>query len=671
MEETRWVRVLAFACGAAVASFGGIGLLLAVAGDYRPALVFPLGFVGWIALLFVARRVVFAPGRTDTSSHVAAAAAVVLATSVGIWNALNVSQHVLLDRDPGVYNSTARWIARYGNLEIPKGIGSFANLPFRVDGPGVNSVPGRASLMFQGAHFLPTLLAEFRAIGGDALMFRGAPILGAIALLAFFVVASRVLRNPWAALGAMTCLAFVMPEVAFSRDSYSELPTHVLFFTAIWLLCDESNTRRVGVMVAAGLSLGLLQATRIDALAAISGLPILVGIAWWRTARPERRAFIRATIAGAVAVGCGLILGLQDLRVRSRHYFTDLHDEVMQLVALAIVAVLAGVFLIIIEPWAHKRFSERARSLRRPLAITAMSLTVGVAAFAWFVRPAIDPLRKTTNATLTSALQRAIPDSAYYAHSVVWLRWYLGPVVVALAVAGAAMAAWSIFMRFRWSVFAAVAMLAPETVLYLWRPSATPDQVWVTRRLMVAAFPATILLAFGALVAITPRLVRWHRVIGTAVVAVLAGVAVLYPIGTVIGVRTMSEQHGYLSVLQDVCDTIGRDGVLVMLEEKPSNAVVTVPHAARTFCGVPAAFVLGGPQPKVLQQAAQDWASRGRKMWIASEHPETLKAWFPGVTTTMTTDVVNTHALARPFRHRPQAYETQHLALALAPVPLP
>src|SRR5436853_579858 len=80
---------------------------------------------------------------------------------------------------------------------------------------------------FQFPHLLPSLLAQARSIGGDRLMFMLPPILGGVALLAFFVVASRVLRNPAVALGATACLAFVMPQVYFSRDAYSEIPMQV------------------------------------------------------------------------------------------------------------------------------------------------------------------------------------------------------------------------------------------------------------------------------------------------------------------------------------------------------------------------------------------------------------------------------------------------------------
>ena len=52
-----------------------------------------------------------------------------------------------------------------------------------------------------------------QGVGGDRLMFATVPLLGGAALLAFYLLARRVLRNPLAALGATLCLGLLMPQV--------------------------------------------------------------------------------------------------------------------------------------------------------------------------------------------------------------------------------------------------------------------------------------------------------------------------------------------------------------------------------------------------------------------------------------------------------------------------
>src|SRR4029077_19299606 len=59
--EPRWLRALALATAGAVAPFGSVGLVLAVAGVYRPLLVFPLGAIAWVGLLLLARPILTAP----------------------------------------------------------------------------------------------------------------------------------------------------------------------------------------------------------------------------------------------------------------------------------------------------------------------------------------------------------------------------------------------------------------------------------------------------------------------------------------------------------------------------------------------------------------------------------------------------------------------------------
>ena len=112
------------------------------------------------------------------------------------------------------------------------------------------------TLSFQFAHLLPALLAQAHVLGGDRLMFAATPMIGGVALLAFFVAAWRLLRNPFVALAALVSFAFLLPVVSFSRDSYSEIPMQLLVFTALWILTDRVPFLRPRVAFVAGLFLG-------------------------------------------------------------------------------------------------------------------------------------------------------------------------------------------------------------------------------------------------------------------------------------------------------------------------------------------------------------------------------------------------------------------------------
>jgi hypothetical protein len=81
-----------------------------------------------------------------------------------------------------------------------------------------------------------------------------------------------------------------MPQVAFSRDSTTEVSMQVLLFSAIWLLCDRRTLQYRGTAFTAGLFVGLLQAIHVDGLAVIMGLPFVALVYWLLPNRYFRQA---------------------------------------------------------------------------------------------------------------------------------------------------------------------------------------------------------------------------------------------------------------------------------------------------------------------------------------------------------------------------------------------
>ena len=172
-------------------------------------------------------------------------------------------------------------------------------------------IPTRGgTLSFQFAHLLPALLAEAHNLGGDRLMFAATSLLSGVALLAFFVAAWRLVRNPFVALAALVSFAFLLPEVSFSRDTYSEIPMQVLIFTGLWILVDRAAFRRPRLALVAGLVLGMLQAARIDALAVLTGLAPLFAVVWLVADARDRRSVALSGAALRHRTGAGRRPGL-------------------------------------------------------------------------------------------------------------------------------------------------------------------------------------------------------------------------------------------------------------------------------------------------------------------------------------------------------------------------
>ena len=500
--EPQWLRAAAFGTASAVVAFGAVGLVTAIAGTYHAWLVFPLGALVWVGLLVLARPILTAPGASARNAHLVSAAAVVFVAAMSLWNIRHASQHVLINRDGGAYTNAGRWIALHGNLRIAAATGPFAHQAGLTFGSFAMYTTPNGTLSFQFAHLLPALLAEAHGLGGDRLMFAATPLLSGVALLAFFVAAWRLLRNPYVALAALVSFAFLLPEVSFSRDTYSEIPMQVLIFTGLWILADRQAFRRPRVALVAGLVLGMLQAARIDALAALTGLALLFAIMWLAADEHDRRPVALSAAACGIGLVPGVVLGFTDVWLRSYAYLHALRSDVKLLGAAMVASSVGAVLLVVLVPL----IARRIRRVPHAVAWIAGAF-VGVVGFGfWFARPRLQHVHGALN-PLVGGLQQAAhvtfdPTRTYAERTMTWMSWYLGPITVAAAVVGAALLVGMLVRGKMWFALAGIAILGPSSVIYLWRPNISSDQIWVMRRYLFSALPLLTLLAFGLVAAL-------------------------------------------------------------------------------------------------------------------------------------------------------------------------
>jgi len=667
--EPQWLRALAFGCASAVVAFGGVGLAAADAGIYRSYVVFPIGAIAWIALLVLARPILLARGASDRAAHAVAAIGLFFIGGITFWNARHASQHVLINRDPGVYVNAGRWIALHGNLHVHAAVGPFLGQPGLVFG-SFGMYPSGGYLSFQFAHLLPALLAAAHDIGGDRLMFAGGPALGGVALLAFFVAAWRLVREAIVALVALVTFALLLPQISFSRDALSEIPVQILLFTGLWIFTDRRAFRRPRVALVGGLVLGMMQAARIDALVALTGLPILFAVMWLLADTRNRGAVARSAGACALGIVPGVALGVVDVWTRSHQYMEDLRGQLKTLVALTIASIALAFVLVVVVP----RIGRRVRRIPEWIGWAAAAVVVAAGFALWYVRPRVQHDHGAANA-LIAGLQQAAnvkvdPSRTYADKSMTWISWYIGPVALAAAIVAAALLVRKLVRGRMWYAAAAIALLAPASAVYLWRPNITTDQIWVMRRYLFSALPLFTLLAFGLVAALVRARPRHLPAAVPVVIGVLiAAGAISQPLRAIKPVPNITEQRGYLLAVRDTCDIVGRDAAIVLLQSPQGLTAQWAPQTLRGWCNAPVAVMVPAPTSgATLNHLAAEWSAAGRRLWVVADNPATIHGVLPNATVSATPVVVNPYLLEMALLHRPGSYGPQQLSLLMAPV---
>jgi hypothetical protein len=361
------------------------------------------------------------------------------------------------------------------------------------------------------------------------------------------------------------------------------------------------------------------------------------------------------------------LLAYVDLNRHSREYWKDLAGEQQRLLFVVVASTIVA--LAIVVSW---RFvAPVLRRLPRNGIAWAVAVCIIAGGFlTWAVRPRIQVAR--ADPAPIDAFQRAEGVAvdvtrAYYERSLTWMGWYLGGLTVAAAIIGAGLLVrWFILgKRVRW--IAPLCVLGPGRALYLYKASAIPDHPWVMRRFLVSAFPTLILLAFGFAVFLFSRKQMWVRAIGV----VLSALAVLYPLGILIPVRSMTEMRGYSAVIDDACDAVGPDAAVVVIEGDSHDLLENwVPQAFRSWCGSTAAVSsFDGSTTESLRRLAREWEKEGKPFFVVARSPAVITRLVPDAQIVSTRTATNTHKLSRRLTVRPRDYTADTFTMAVGRIP--
>jgi hypothetical protein len=662
-----WFEYLVVLAGTGVLSFGGVGLVLAMLGHYSAGAALPLGAVGTVVGTWLARPRRDERAGAPPAGRAPAVGMCLVAGGTAVWNALDASHHVAIDRDPGVYAVTGRWIAQHGSLVVPAG-SPWRSVGTTLDVWSAGMYPqSGGTVEFQFPHLVPSLLAEAHNIGGDVLMFRTPALLGALALCTVYLVGCRLVRRPWLMLAAATGLAISMPELMVTRDTYSEPATQVLVWSGIALLLRGWQTRRATVSLLAGLMIGATLMTRIDAVAYLLPLPLLGAVGWLATPREQQRTLLRPYAAVLLGATLPAIIGTIDVQRRAGTYYDDLHSQMIRLYLALGLSVIIALVLVILWPRLGRVRGWLTAQRGRLAVAAAWVVAIGLGA-AWSLRP--DGPRQTTTKPAAGMLERLEnlpiqPDRTFGEQSMRWMSWYLGPAAVALAIAGLSIL---VVRAIRHGSAAAIVVLAMSgglTALYLWAPNITPEQVWAMRRFVPASLPLFVIaaaVATDAGVSAVKSMVRrtaWTRI----AVAAGATAMVAFPLGTTLPVANLSWQANYLPLVNRTCDIIGPHAAVLM--PAGDYSTITLAQTLRTWCNVPVAPLRNSTNIDVRAVAAR-LRAQGRTVWVVGDSAASVSRVDPALTPSLVGTAVSSREPEKTLSRAPQQYATSTLTLYAA-----
>jgi hypothetical protein len=590
-----WFSVSLRAVLSSILGLSLVGLPAAILGVFRAEVVLPVAVALAAVIAFSWQRRASAP----ISSHIPSLAALLV---VGGFTALNVkysSEHLLVERDPGVYVATAAWLASSGGLIFPSLEGPFADAEgLRVNGAGFYGIGGIIYPQF--LHMLPVLMGSAAWLGGTAMALRANAVLGGVALLAMFAFATRLLR-PWWALAAVAGTAALLPQVYFSRDAYSEIPTQLFLFAGLWALWDADRDSDPVRGLIAGVFFGATCLARIDSFLYL--IP-LTAYLWVRIIGGGRVRFALAVATGVIPVaGLGLIDGF----LRSPGYLGDLWPQVLLiLIALGLVTLLGAV------AWLASDVVKRAfiglRRRRRVIHLILATALVAAALFAYWIRPRLGPPPAVEGGPTTALARLSV-------FSFRWLSWYVGPVALAAGIGGVVLLLGDMLRSgaFAGRIMPFLGSVGLTSGLYLWNPSIAPDHIWAMRRFVPIVLPGLMICAM----VLSSHLWMTRTVVLKALALALVVASLAFPLQVLLPLRAVRAQAGVVEAVDRLCAGIGPEAAVLVARQQFLHLVL--PQTIQALCNVPVASE--GLSDHPIEELAAAWAREGRDLFLVSAAP--------------------------------------------------
>jgi len=580
-------------------------------GQFRPWTTLPLA-----ALIVAATWRPFRPRVTAADVRGAAWAL----GAAGAWTVLNwilTSEYLIVVRDPGFLTLSGVWLADHPSTDIPLlGADDAAALQQNLlaDASQAWNISGDF-IQPQGAKMLPATIAMGGWIGGIWGVLGANIVIGAVGLLAVYVLGRRFL-GPLVALAPMAALGLTVAHIALSRSAYSEPLTELLVIAGVAWGWRGIRERSAALVVAGALATGATTLIRIDGALFAAGA--LLGLVVALAVSDARRAWrVRTAVLVVAAQAATVAFGYWSLWRWSEAYADRLGEQTHSLINA--YALVAGVLLVWVVSWIAPLRGDRLLSTPlRAIGVGGATVLGGIVVAGMLIlasrplwttvhRGTMDPVDVFTN-SVVKAFQEAQglpldPTRTYAESTVAWVSYYLTWPIVLLAFVGLGIGVFRAARgRGEWAIFLG-ATLAPS-LLYFWAPEIVPDQIWAIRRFESMTLPAFALAATFAAVWLARRVADEHRrrlatvwaVWLTALLPITSWVIVdpgaSYPVrgATPLVVREMG---GSLAQLNELC---------ALAPGRPIVLASTSSHfgSLRVMCDAPVVLALAPPTPETL-----------------------------------------------------------------------